>query len=1204
MDIGQVILCCIVMLLFTARQVTCEDTYDIPVVFNPLIQDSVTIDSTMKLFYNKDEDFYSKVTVIDGAINAEQRVQDTIQKAIGVVFLTVASSHVSRTLTASDLLYPTKSKWSYTVDVKSIRKASQGELPNIDKKTLIYKIQENAMKVLEARFEFEKNEILDRLDLQLMNYYAVDEPMWIEVVGIIVEKVIANRSGLLNLTTCYFADMLNKTAAQIQGFTLNEVDAHIYDTTMLLKKLPLYRENLLAKLYETFQITATDLSRISNIGLSEINTMILHDVLELFTDSVLRKLRVLANEITQKDSSFDPEMLLSCTDKWQPFVTIVIPESFDNAAETMAIEVETLSALINISYSEIQQFTITEAINLLEVTIDPLSAQKKLVEATTLSSVLQRHGSDKIDRKKDNVFQVIYTFTNFTESQLTTLYGWTSEDYIFSSMFTLEEASYVCALHVLNYDLLALAKLAVGQIGDIACQSFNALREIWERKTIKFLEDEFSSEQLALDIPISVMISQLTKAPSKINYRVLNVTSEAEKLISNLSINNITMVTTYRSSYLKTLPFQDVIGIALHLKHNGSFDRQVVSHFSLTSLTPSLKLTSIYFHTTTKYHTNPHTHKSHKITTILKPTSYVNTQTTLMTPRNTSLSFSSNLLKLTSSFMPQINTTMQISYKTISPQRTTTCNETHQLQSSTVKEYVIAVSQSISKSKVQSSLTPKNIRSSSPRKYELEKSNILNYSKSIAEHIGSTYQISSTTTSYAHPFSVSRDSSSYMKTQNISFAKSTVSRLTVSSLSAHHFSGNVTDYIFTTLSDMKLSSKSVNISETPASKGYYKTSIPSTKTVRRMTEQIVPVSRNIHNTTVVFTSTTLKLSTAIINPTYSNTSKHRAESQLLTFTRRLQSSYNPSINVSQTTGSVPTSIYKSKRTKMSLVPTVGNQSLNIISNVTKVLQVSTSLIKPNHKKTPLSNRNVQTETTLPTKTESRVVTSNANLTKTTSFMTLSIAPHNTISYTTSTTVIINTTTSSPVMADIDASSKGDIQSRASDSSPNMISLIIQTTRIESTVLTNVQASTPIVPSLIFTTKTAEMITSSNTPSTKIAMSSILEVSSTIKLFPATTEISNKEPPTGKPSTNHPTSTTKAVVKPSSNINLLTSSMIGSQSKTSSSYFSTSSLPTPRISSPTTKVSTSSLAARMTSVVKPSTANSEAISSSIQKPGKI
>ena len=932
MDIGQVILCCIVMLLFTARQVTCEDTYDIPVVFNPLIQDSVTLDSTAKLFYNKDEDFYSKVTVIDAAINAEQRVQDIIQKTIGIVFLTVASSHVAGALAANDLLHPTKSKWSYTVDVKSISKASQGELFNIDGKTLIYKIQENAMKVLEARFEFEKNEILDRLDLQLMNYYAVDEPMWIQVVGIIAEKVIANRSGLLNLTTCYLADMLNKTDAQIQGFTLNEVDAHIYDTTMLLKKLPLYRENLLAKLYETFQITATDLSRVSNTGLSEINTMILHDVLELFTNSVLRKLRVLANEITQKDSSFDPEMLLSCTDKWQPFVTIVIPESFDNAAETMAIEVETLLALINISYSEIQQFTITETIDLLEVTIDPLSAQKKLVEATTLSSVLQRHGSDKMDSKKDNVFQVIYTFTNFTESQLTTLYGWNSEDYRFSSMFTLEEASYVCALHVLNYDLLALAKLAVGQIGDIACQSFNALREIWERKTIKFLEDKFSSEQLASDIPISVMISQLTKAPSKINYRVLNVTSEVAKLISNLSINNITMVTTYRSSYLKTLPFRDVIGIALQLKHNGSFDRQVVSHFSLTSFTPSLKLTSIYFHTTTKYHTKPYIHKSHKITTILKPTSYVNTHTALMASRNTSLSFSSNLLRLTSLLMAQ-NTTMQISYETISPQCTTTCNEKHQLQSSTVKEYVIAVSLYISKSKVQSSSTPKNITSSSPRKYELEKSNILNYSKSIAEQIGSTDQISSsTTTSFAHPFSVSRDSNSYMKTQNLSFAKSTASRLTVSSLSAHHFSGNVTDYIFTALSDMTSSSKNVNLSETPASKGHYKTSIPSTKTVRKMTEQIVPVFGKIHNTTAVFTSTILKLSTAIIDPTYSL--KHRAESQLLTFTF----------------SSVSTSIYKSKRTEMSLVPTVGNQSFNIISNVTKVLQVSTSLIKPNHKK--------------------------------------------------------------------------------------------------------------------------------------------------------------------------------------------------------------------------------------------------------------
>ena len=1238
MNLYEVVLCCIAMLLSTARQVICKNTYDIPVAFNPLIQDSVTIGSTAKLFYDMDKDFYSKVTVIDAANNAEQRVKDTIRKTINVVFLTVASSHVSRTLTDANLLYPTKSNWSYTVDVNSILAASKGELSTINDKTRIDKIQENAMKVLEVRFGFEKTEILNRLKLELQDYYAVDEAMWIGVVGIIVEKVISSRSALLNLTTCYLADMLNKKAEQIQGFTLNEVDTYIYNTAMLLEKVPQYRENVIARLYDTFQLTSTDLSRISNTDLSEINTMILHDVLQLFTSSVLNKLRVTANEITQKDSSFDSEMLLSCTNKWRPFLTIIIPESFDNSAEAMAIEVETLSALVNISYSEIQQYTITEMITLLEMIIDPLSAQKTLVEATTLSRVLQRHSSDKLDTKKDNVFQVIYRFTNFTERQLTTLYGWTSEDYIFSSMFTLEEANDVCSLNLMDYDLLALAKLTVGQIGDMICQSFNVLREIWERKTIKFLEDEFSSEKLALDIPISLMVSQLTKAPSTINYRVLNISSEAEELISDLSINNITMVTTYRSSYLKTLSFQDVIGIVLHLKHNGSFDHQVVSHFILTSLTPSLTITSKHIHTTIDYQATLFMHKSHTTTSVLNTSPYLNNNKTRIFSSNTFLPFSSNLLKLASSFIMPQNTTMQISNTTISSQRTVTGNATHQFLTGSI---------SISQSKMQHTITPNNVRSLTTYKYELDKSNMLNYSISPTKQIGSTNHISSTTTSHPFSYSISIDSNSYIKTENLSFARSTASRFTtphsfsislhrssyiktenllfatsrikVLSLSANYSSNNINkltysistktrkhsiEHTFTTFSHATTSlSKEANISKTPNSTEYYKTTTFSTRTVHRMTKQAIPVSRNIGNTTVAFTSTTLQPS-IVINSSYLLTSKYLAESELIIFTKRLHLSYNPSINVSLTTSSAPTSVYQSKQSKMSLLPTVESQSLNITSTVTKLLHLITSFINTDYINTSLNTINVPTENISSRKTESQVITSKPNFSKTKTSMTFSITPHNTRSYTTSTTVMVNTTISSPVMADIDASSRGDFQSKANHSSPNMISLIIQTTRTENTMLTNVKASTPIITSLLSTTKITipKQMTSPNTPSTKPEILSIVEASSTMKVFTATTEILTQEPPTEKPST--PTSTIRAVVKPSSNRNLVTLSMIGKHSKTSSSYFSTTILPTPPILSQSTTVSNSSLPTRLTPFVAPSTTKSEATSSSIQKPGRV
>ena len=190
-----------VVLMFLIYEGKCEDTYDIPVTFNPLIQGAVEIESTVKLFYDKDKPFYSRVTVIDAASSAQQRVRDTIQKTINVVFLTVASSHVSKTLKLNDLKYTTKSNWSYSVDVDSILEASQGTLESINHDTIIYKIQENAMKVLEKRFEFESSEIRTQLSLEPIDYYAVDETKWINVVGIIVKKVIEKRSEDLHLTS-------------------------------------------------------------------------------------------------------------------------------------------------------------------------------------------------------------------------------------------------------------------------------------------------------------------------------------------------------------------------------------------------------------------------------------------------------------------------------------------------------------------------------------------------------------------------------------------------------------------------------------------------------------------------------------------------------------------------------------------------------------------------------------------------------------------------------------------------------------------------------------------------------------------------------------------------------------------------------------------------------------------------------------------
>ena len=1142
---------CSVVLLFLLCQATCEDTYDIPVTINPLIQSPVEITTTAKLFYDMDKAFYSRVTVIDAASNAEQRVRDTIKKTINVVFLTVASSHVSRTLVKDDLIYKTRSNWSYTVDVNSILEASQGTLKSINHDTKIYKIQENAMKVLEKRFQFQSSEILTQLSLEPFDYYAVDEAKWINVVGIIVKKVIESRSKTLHLTSCYLGDMIGKTVARMEGFTLHEVDIYIYNTTMLLLKLPEYRDDVIKRLYQTFKMTPADLASISDTDEVTINNMILHDVLQLFTNTILKKLRVTTNEITEEDSSFDPEMLLSCNDKWNPFLAIIIPESFQNSAEAMAIEVETLSALINITYNEIEQFTITEMISLLEITIDPLSADKKLVEATLLSDVLKLHDLDELDQKNNNVFEVIHRFTNFTERQLSILYEWTSKDYLFSSMFFLEDVNKVCTIDPLNYGLLALARLTVGHVGDIACQSFNVLREIWQEKNVDFLEYKYSpEEQLLLDTPISMMVSQLTKAPSIINYRVLNTISETEELISKLSINNITAVTTYQSSYLKKLSFQDIIGIIVHLKQNGSFDRQVVSHNILTSLTPSLMFTSTQTTTTySKFPTNT-SQKSHTTTAELNTQYNSELTSTAHIPQHTTIQISN-----------QIN-------RTIALKRTTTISEIRLSQSPTTTKLLNStVFVPISHSEILATTIFNNITRS--QRLATPKYTSDDYSKSTiipSYHLLTDHVNSATTT---HP-----NSSSVSPMKNSLLAKSTVPLLITPSLPQSHFSNldklasinrtaskqHFIEYTITSTSrsSMISSRRDLNASKTVISQGYYQYNISSTRTARVITEQTATVSRsNIDsNVTTVNRSKELMPTTTLAkNVTSSSASKFLSRSKMSTFSPRFDSSYELTTTVLQTNNySVTTSVYQ--------------------SNIKTSLKFTQSL---------------PTEIIILTMTKSRVpsLTPERKFTIHTSNMTSIVTSHDTISYTTSTKVMVNTTKSSLAIAGIDASSKGDFSSRANNSLAKSISLVIQTTRIKSTMLT----STKVTTTTIVTPK-------------EITFPARIEPSSTMSVITTNTILSTEGLTTKKPSTkmNQLTSTLSTVDKPSLTRNSRTTSIIVPHIETSSPYLST--IPTPPISSQPTKVSTTLLSISMASTVKPNTTKLWASSSTIQKPGKV
>lgn len=558
---------------------TTSPSYLIPVTINPLVQHLERLkDEQINTFYERDKKFFSKVTPLDASRSSGEPVKDTIQKKINVVFFTVVSAHVSKTMKLSNLKYTKMSKWSYSVDEQSILAASGGNLTSIDSNTTICDIQKYAMKVLEKKYKFNTSEILRKLNYDLSDYYAVDEKEWRYVVGFIVQNFLEHRTNTLQLTKCHLAEMINTSVTKMEEFTLNETDTYLYNTTMLLEKLPNYKEIVLNQLYKTFELSEAEFAEVTKTNISRVKSMTLNNILKLFTKSVLQKLFVTENEVAARNHNFSQQMLLSCPDRWHPFIRIIVNESFHNAAEKMSIDVDALSSLINKSYSVVQNYSVNEMINLLEKTIICLSNDKKILETLPLQKVIEQLGSINVAEK--DVFEVIYWYTNFTENQLTVLYNWSISDYLFSAKFTLDDVNMVCKVDSMKTELLTLATFTVGSTNN-SCNSFTILRKISEGHSVSYLENKYSSKELLLNISVSQLINQLTRVPSNISHRVVNVSGEAENLISSFTLNDIIAASMYQSSHLKSLSFQAIIDIMVELYNNGSFHQKVVSFIIL-----------------------------------------------------------------------------------------------------------------------------------------------------------------------------------------------------------------------------------------------------------------------------------------------------------------------------------------------------------------------------------------------------------------------------------------------------------------------------------------------------------------------------------------------------------------------------------------------------------------------------------------------
>ncbi|XP_028398281.1 uncharacterized protein LOC114521903 [Dendronephthya gigantea] len=540
------------------------EEYVLPLSLNPVIQTPIELSPTLRFFYQNDPEFFSKVALTDVADDTQKDLKDLILMKLSVVMFTVASSHLAKTLENSDLKYVNGSKWSYSVSVEDLIAASEGSIVKLDDAMQLYLVQELGMKLLERRFNFNMSEIQSQLGLSRMEFLGANEEQWIKIVGIITEIMINRTSKELGFPPCYLPELLNTTKKNIEGFTLNEVDEHIYNISNLRNKVPEFKETVLAK---TFNVTPAELATLSGLNISMVNTMELQNQIRLLTNDMLQKFHLSIDTIATKYKKCGDAVLTPCPEEWEIFQRMIVEEAFEDQAKNMSITNKTLSLLIQIPYGNISHLSPEQMEQLINNEIKKVKERKNIIEQKSLFILMHIDGQTDVINLSENTFSIIQTVTNFSKSELSLIYGWENSHFIFAEMFSVADLVFSCSPELFNYTLLKLAEMSAGEDTTELCKTLSALREIWEKKTINEIEERFG-KQLS-NLTLENMLLALTEGNLTFINRVLNSSSNARALCANVILDDISMASSLTTTHLKQKSFQYIIELAEELKTNG-----------------------------------------------------------------------------------------------------------------------------------------------------------------------------------------------------------------------------------------------------------------------------------------------------------------------------------------------------------------------------------------------------------------------------------------------------------------------------------------------------------------------------------------------------------------------------------------------------------------------------------------------------------
>ena len=211
-----------------------NNTLELPLTINPLLQDGVEKGSRINPWISSDKEYYSEITFSDFITKLKLKPDVQAKKAIYPLFLLILAAKLDG-LSRHDFKFLQRSKWSINMTADDFANVSADiALPVKDNVTLIA-VQKAMFKVLEKRFQFTTEEVAEGLNMSKVEIYSCLEPGWIKIVHFITQKNIFRLTQAYDIPPSYIAKSLNMTLVELENSTLPQLEVILNEKLHIIK---------------------------------------------------------------------------------------------------------------------------------------------------------------------------------------------------------------------------------------------------------------------------------------------------------------------------------------------------------------------------------------------------------------------------------------------------------------------------------------------------------------------------------------------------------------------------------------------------------------------------------------------------------------------------------------------------------------------------------------------------------------------------------------------------------------------------------------------------------------------------------------------------------------------------------------------------------------------------------------------------------